>query len=172
MSSHPQRRRRPPRRRPMAAQSVQLPVEAKIVVGVLALGAVMGTVVLVRHWIVKGAEARKAKKDAEDAAKNIVKEKEAWTEAGEKPSFPPTMYTQLADTIETAVSGPWYDPTDEDAIYGAFGQLINNQDYLALSGAYAVKGETLTAAIRGDMNAEEVGKVNAILAGKGIIYKF
>lgn len=151
---------------------MRLPPEATVAVGVLALGSVVGTVILVRHWIVSGKDKRKKEKDAAEAIKNNKNEVEEWTKAGEKPSFPPTMYTQLADTIETAVDGPWYDPTDEDAIYAAFQQLINNQDFLALSGAYASKGETLTQAIRGDMNAGEVAKVNTILKGKGIIYQF
>lgn len=155
----------------MASQSVQLPVEAKIAVGVFGALSVFGMVVVIRKWVKDGEEQREAKKAAEKAAVNVANETKAWTDAGQQPTYPPTMYGSLADSIEVAVSGPWYDPTDEEAIYAAFGQLVNNQDFLALAGAYASKGETLQAAIAGDMNAGERAKVNAILTGKGIIYR-
>lgn len=154
-----------------SALSKEIPWQADVVIGVVALGAGLGSFFLIRHAIKKSKEARDAKKAAEANANLINTEAEQWQAAGQTLTMPLLQYNALADQIETAVNGPFYDPTDEDSIYSALSKLGNNRDFLQLVSAYGARdGYTLQSAIQGDMDPEERQKCNQILQSKGITY--
>jgi len=155
------------------SQQITLPIEAKIAVGVTAVAVGMGSFLIIRHLVNKNKEKKKDKKNQEETANVIANEAEQWTaQQGQQPTLPLLQYKSLADQIETAVNQPWYDPTDEDSIYDAVGQLKNNRDWLELVSAYGSRdGYTLQTAIQGDMDTDERANVNNILQSKGIIYR-
>lgn len=154
------------------SQQITLPIEAKIAVGVAAVAVGMGSFLIIRHLVNKSKEKKEDKKNQEETAAVIANEAEQWTAQGQQPTLPLLQYKSLADQIETAVNQPWYDPTDEDSIYDAVGQLKNNRDWLELVSAYGNRdGYTLQTAIQGDMDTEERANVNNILQSKGIVYR-
>jgi hypothetical protein len=87
---------------------------------------------------------------------------------------------QIANKIFTAIKGLG---TEESAIYGAFYQLKNNADFLAVSkafgvrevssGTYLVKNfkGTMTECLNDDLDWSERKKVNDILKSKKIVYR-
>jgi len=126
------------------------------------------------YKVVQGAvrNAKAAAQAAQNAAL-INSEANAWAQAGQNLTFPIGQYTIMADTLQTAMAGPWYDPTDEEAVKSVLNQLVNNQDFLQLQKAFGIRDkENLTQWIRGDFNANEIPELNSILTSKGIIYQF
>lgn len=142
-------------------------VQTALTVGVIAGGS---------YAVYKLIMAIKAQMDAAAAQKQlnqIAGELNALgNTAGQKITLPLSQYSTLADQIEQACIGNWYDPTWEDVIYDAFNQLNNNADYLKLQQVFGTRdGWMLNEWIKGDLNSTELKKVNDILAIKGITYR-
>lgn len=99
------------------------------------------------------------------------------------PSMPAVQFASFASIIRTAVNECG---TDENSIYSVFSQLNNEADIYQLivsCGVLSYKGcfegsyfgnvhNTLPEAITADMSGSEVDKINNILAGKQIQYRF
>ena len=156
----------------MAAQEIKLPVEAKIAVGVAAVAVGTAAFLIFRKVINDGRDRREEKEKLENTTNVINTEADAWEAGGQALTMPALQYIALADQIELATEGPWYDPTNEDAIYSALMQLKNNRDYLELVKAYGMRdGYTLQSSIQGDMSPSEIAKCNQILQSSGITYR-
>lgn len=100
------------------------------------------------------------------------------------PSYPKSQYSQWAAAIAQAIYGAG---TDETTIYSIFRSLKNNTDFLSLQKAwgnpnrnvypewyvlYPVKRSlNLSAALRYDLDSEEIKKVNLILKNRNIKYR-
>lgn len=105
-----------------------------------------------------------------------------------KGTLPKTQYTDLANAIQKAFDpvGIFGAGTDENAIYGVFRLLNNNDDFLILKKEYGVRpykdytynpfGETYNfnmpqAILFEDENSEMKNRINKILSIKGITYR-
>jgi type II secretory pathway pseudopilin PulG len=155
----------------MARQSAKFEIPKPVQV---ALGlAVVGGGVYAAYKLIASINAAIERKKAQSQLNLIAGELQALDQtAGQKITLPLSQYNVLADQIEQACIGSWYDPTDEDAIYDAFGQLNNNADYLKLQQVFGSRdGWTLNEWIKGDLSTSERQKVNDILAMKSITYR-
>lgn len=91
-------------------------------------------------------------------------------ESGESLTLSNADYNRLADKLYKAVKGVG---TDETAIYAVFNALTNKADLLKLIAVFGTKDDmTLVQWLYDDLNSREIGKVNSILANKGIDYSF
>lgn len=91
-------------------------------------------------------------------------------ESGESLTLSNADYNRLADKLYKAVKGLG---TDETAIYAVFNALTNKADLLKLIAVFGTKDDmTLVQWLYDDLNSREIGKVNSILANKGIDYAF
>lgn len=98
---------------------------------------------------------------------------------GIQQSFPNSQYSVFSEKLQVAFN---YLNTDEDAIYSVFNSLKNEADLLKLIQTFGTReievlpfitqDETLTEAIQSQMDADEIAKVNGILAKKGINFNF
>ena len=86
------------------------------------------------------------------------------------PTLPNVQISGLAQKIANAWGGIFND--NEEAVYDAFRQLGNMDDLILLMRAYSYKNENLQTSITKRMSNREVNKINQILAGKGINYRF
>jgi hypothetical protein len=96
---------------------------------------------------------------------------------GQTPSYSDTSYVGFADKINSA--GVTGFGTDENAIYDVFQQMKNDADVLKLIAAFgnrriefSLAWAGLSGWLRSELDAREIAKINAILAGKGITYRF
>ena len=91
-------------------------------------------------------------------------------ESGESLTLSNADYNRLADKLYKAVKGVG---TDETAIYAVFNALTNKADLLKLIAVFGTKDDmTLVQWLYDDLNSREIGKLNSILANKGIDYSF
>ena len=126
----------------------------------------------------------KPSKKLEDQNKKDVKNELDAAKKAKPQSYPNSVYAGFASTIAEAIFGAG---SDEDAIYDVFKQLKSDTDYLLLIQAWGTptrqvfpdyfvfystgKKLTLPAALRYDLDSNEVKKINNILASKGIKYR-
>lgn len=116
------------------------------------------------------------KKKAGDTLSNAVIESQQVAKV-QVPTYTPTQYQVYADKIYSA--GVTWFGTDETAIYNAFNAMYNDLDILKLIEAFGrrrlefstVMGN-LTQFLYDELNNTELGKLNSILAMKGIKYQF
>jgi len=143
-----------------------------IVKALVVAGAALGIYAGVSRQI-KKAKDNKAAKDAVKAADD---ELQALVNAGAPPSYSDTQYKLGEDTIYSAINNSRWSPeggTDEEAIYRVFNSLKNSADLLKLISAFGVRDdESLAAALRDDLDSEEMQKINQILSSKNIAYSF
>lgn len=100
-------------------------------------------------------------------------ELDQFIQQGQNLTYPLGQYAIMADTLQVAMEGPWYDPTDEDAVKGVLNQLVHNADFLQLQKVFGIRDDwNLARWIRGDFTQSEINKLNSILASKGIVYQF
>jgi len=155
--------------------TIQLPVEAKIAVGVTAAAVGTGIFLIARHLVKKGKEAKEQKEKEKETAAVIENEAAAWGAAGQQPTLPQLQYKSLADQLEKAFNPSWweFEGTIEQSVYDAISQLKNNRDWLELVSAYGTRdGETLQVALQDELDSdEERANVNNILTSKGIVYR-
>lgn len=99
-----------------------------------------------------------------------VGESAALESQGVKKTYTQSQYNSMASQLYFAMKGIG---TDEDVIYTVFGKMQNDLDVIALTNAYGVRdGYDLQGWLRGDLSSSEMGKVNTILANKGITKSF
>jgi len=96
-------------------------------------------------------------------------------------TFPKNQYSLFADNLFSAMDGMG---TDEESIYGVFRQMQTDDDVSQLIVAYGIRTVTdprpwysnkdlsLAQSIKDELDETEVKKINVILAGKGIKYRF
>jgi predicted PurR-regulated permease PerM len=132
-----------------------------IIIGGAVLGvivAVVGTVYAIKgiKKLIKKVETEKAKKRIEEQANKL--------------SYSESEYSQMADTIERAVKGTLFNPTDEQAIYDVLRKMNTDADLLKLHSAYGIRfdDEDLYDSIRNDFSDSEINKANKILETKNI----
>ena len=120
----------------------------------------------------------KAVKPKTDEEKDVGKDIDNASGQGQKPSYARAAYNGYADKIYTSGAGQHIGGTDEDSIYDVFRLMKNDLDILLLIQAFGKrrKGFSLDDADLGgyigdEMNSSEIGKINTILAGKGIKYR-
>lgn len=86
--------------------------------------------------------------------------------SGQKKTFGDSEYESMANKIANAINGLG---TDEEAIYDVFERLENDLDFVALDKAFGVRdGENMREWIVGDLDSEELQRVNEILSTSGI----
>lgn len=103
----------------------------------------------------------------------VNQELDQFVQAGQQLSYPLGQYGIMADTLQVAMEGPWYDPTDEDAVKAVFNQLNHNADFLQMQKSFGIRdGWNLARWIRGDFNQDEINELNGILSMRGITYQF
>ncbi len=84
----------------------------------------------------------------------------------------PTLSNVQIAALAQKIAGAWGFLNDnEEAVYSAFRSLNNMDDLILLMRAYSYKNENLATSIT-RMSNKEVEKINAILAGKGINFRF
>lgn len=80
------------------------------------------------------------------------------------------QFNSYASTLYMAMKGPG---TAENKIYEVFRNLSSRSDVLQLIKTFGIKnGESLNDWLNEDLSANEVDKINQILSGNGINYKF
>jgi len=96
-------------------------------------------------------------------------------EQGE-PSQSHTWYIQAAGTIEHALFGTF---EDEDAVYAVMAELKNERDMTELITAFGTRRDQFNLYTKGlgawlhdNLDGAEVERVNEILAGNGIAFRF
>jgi hypothetical protein len=95
----------------------------------------------------------------------------------EKLTYPAWKYNQLADTIEGAIWDGLGFTEDDDAIQFALVQMNNDDDFLALSNAYGVRGRglilrdyyNLPTSINNYLDVENRMQVNTNYQNKGML---
>lgn len=106
---------------------------------------------------------------------NEIKEAENTQEANKeidssKLSLTTSQYNTIASKLYAAMAGMG---TDEDAIYDAFRGINNYSDLMRVMQAFGSKDNmTLREWLYDDCGADEINKINEILASKNINYKF
>ena len=103
---------------------------------------------------------------AKSARKNI----DVYTYNVQQPTLSNLQAASLAQKIANAWGGLWND--NEEAVYEAFRAMNNMDDLVLVMRYYSYKNENLNTSITKRMSNKEVAKINSILAGKGINYKF
>ena len=84
----------------------------------------------------------------------------------------PTLSNVQIAALAQKIAGAWGLLNDnEEAVYSAFRCLNNMDDLILLMRAYSYKNENLVTSIT-RMSNKEVEKINAILSGKGINFRF
>lgn len=123
------------------------------------------------------------RKREESESKQVITELEAEKQK-QKASYPVSTYSGWASAIAQAIFGAG---TDTPVIYDIFRKLKNNTDFLMLQKAWGNPKRqvypdwfvfystgrkfTLSEALRDDLSASEIKKINSILASKGIKYR-
>lgn len=96
-------------------------------------------------------------------------EQDIFSSRGEKLSYPPSEYEDLADEFYASMDGAG---TYEEDGYSVIERLNNNLDFLEFKNAFGVRdGYTLRQWVVGDYDDSEIRQMNATLRSKGIIYK-
>lgn len=101
--------------------------------------------------------------------KQLAQEMEAEI-TSEALSYPQTQYNAYASTLYKAMKGAG---TDENAIYSVFRNMLTRSDVLNLIRTYGVKdSENLNEWLLSELSTSEIDKINKILAGNDVNYKF
>lgn len=118
-------------------------------------------------WVIRNSiqgAVRGAKTNVQGTAEII-----ALQANGIKQSYSDSYYDTLANKLETAIKG-W--GTDEQAVYSVFDKLNNNVDFIKLEKAFSVReSQDMREWLKGDLDTEEIKKLNARLKANGITKK-
>lgn len=136
-----------------------------------AIKVVGGT--LFAYWVYRKIDnaVQTGKSRAQQQQQN--QELDQFIQQGQNLTYPLGQYAIMADTLQVAMEGPWYDPTDEDAVKGVLNQLVHNADFLQMQKAFGIRDSwNLARWIRGDFTQDEINELNGILTSKGIVYQF
>ena len=89
------------------------------------------------------------------------------------PTTGATLTNLQAAALAQKIAGAWgWINDDETAVYNAFYAIQNYQDLILVMRNYSYKNQTLVESITKYMNQSEINKINKILAGKGIDFRF
>lgn len=143
-------------------KSIILPV-GLLIIGFLVLNKIFG-------FTDKWKREREENKRQEDTQNKQTDEVERVRKLGIKPSYPPSKYKTMADSLFTAMKGVG---TDETRIFQVISSIHNDADFLQLQLAFGTReDENLTQWINGDLSSSKVAKLNAYLRKTGIKYSF
>ncbi len=136
--------------------------------GIIGVGAF-----IVYKKVRREVDAIRARQIAKKNALILQNEQEGFIQGGEALSYPLSQYSAFANTLQVAMEGPWYDPTDENAVIRVLDSLNNNTDFLQLERSFGRRdGWDLNRWIQGDFTILEIVDLNKILESKGILYSF
>jgi hypothetical protein len=173
---------------PIIKRYNELPSWSKGIIGVLTIAATAFVGYTVYSNIKKAKDIKKANvggKEAEKELKELAKK-------GINPSYSPTQYTSWVQRLVEAISDCG---TDENSVYAVFQNMKNKADILSLVASFGVQfyrpcgatqpisyakylfdsksfGGSLSTFIQYDLSVSEIAKINKILEGKKIDYKF
>ncbi len=93
---------------------------------------------------------------------------------GQQPSFPDSVYRNLADDLERAMRGAG---TNEQLIFTTIGKLKNDVDAIKLNKAFGMRSSwgisySLREWLEGDLSSKDLQKVWQIMDFNGITYRF
>lgn len=146
--------------------------------GVAAVGTIFGVYAAVK-WT-----SKKLKKDDQKSVTNAARnEVAALARKGVNVSFSDAQFESFSETLRDAFDG-W--GTSEDNIFSVFNSLKNDADVYKLISVYGTRGyygtlenffggdvnRTLPAALASELDTTELKTLNAILAKKGIAFRF
>lgn len=140
-----------------------------------AKGIIVILVVLLIVWAVYKFIKTTGFKTGEEREKEqeIKKDKDMFIEQGQKPSYPRTWYSAMADKLYACGAGQRIGGTDESCIYAVFAAINNDLDITLLTEAFGMrrKGFSLTDANLGgwladELNPEEIKALNGLLVRK------
>lgn len=103
-------------------------------------------------------------------AKRTKQNIDIYTYSVSSPTLSNVQIAALAQKIAGAWGGLLND--NEEAVYSAFRSINNMDDLILLMRAYSYKNENLATSITKRMSNKEVEKINTILSGKGINFRF
>jgi uncharacterized membrane protein YhiD involved in acid resistance len=143
-----------------------------------AKGIILILIILLIVWLIYKFYSTVGFKTAEERAEEqaLDKDKDDLYNKGQRPTFQRTQYKQFADVIQQENMS--FD-TDENKIYNIFSQMKNDLDITLLVEAFGQRRPQfsfndvgLAAFLNEDLNKSEIAKINAILAGKNIKFRF
>lgn len=172
----------------MATSSAVVPGTLQGVKGILITIAVIGGGYLIYRNMKKNQELNQANQQGTAAAQELA----ALAAQGITPSMSVSQSEGLCQQLVQAMTGCG---TDEDSVYAVFQQMQSKADVLQLVNTFGVRyyqpcvwtspvsyaiwqandqayGGGLSTWLGYDMSTSEIGKINAILTGKGIDYSF
>lgn len=134
-----------------------------LVIGGFIVAAI---ILIVLFWgKIKGLFASFVSKQADREALNQV-----ISETGVTPSLSNITYQALSQDLYQAMHG-W--GTNEETIYRVYNQLSNTADIFKLHAAFGVQdNKDLPTYIQSELNRREINRLNSILTGKGISYRY
>lgn len=98
-------------------------------------------------------------------------------EQGVQPTYTDVSYSAMADAVEQAAF--YIGGTDEDTIFSVMDKMKNDLDIVKLFEAFgsrrmefSLQSANLGGFLRSELNREEMRKLNAMLAAKGIKTQF
>lgn len=149
-----------------------LPPWGKAVAVIAVIAIVVYLFILIRKWIKK----LQINKDF-NADYNTL------TASGQKPSYPQTTYSNLADKIESAAGGYVFGlGTENEQIVDVFKQMNNDIDVILLEKAFGARPAPdcwvgcddlkLGGFLTNELDQDELDEINTILVNKGITIKF
>lgn len=166
----------------------ELPSWSKGVIGVITISAIA----LVGYTIYSTIKKAKDIKNANLGGKEAEKELKELAKKGIRPSYSPTQYITWVQKLVEAISDCG---TDENSVYSVFKNMKNKADILSLLASFGVQfyrpcsatqpisytkylfdnksfGGSLSTFLQYDLSESEIGKINKILEGNKIDYKF
>jgi hypothetical protein len=166
----------------------ELPSWSKGVIAVVTIGAVA----LIGYSIYSKIKKAKDINEANIGGKEAEKELRELAKKGIKPSYSPSQYTSWVQRLAEAINDCG---TDENSVYAVFQNMKNKADILSLVVSFGVQfyrpcgasqpisyakylfdnksfGGSLSTFLQYDLSVSEIAKINKILEGKKIDYKF
>jgi len=149
--------------------------------GVIAV-AIIGGIGYIAYKFLKAPGKIKEGQGNRQEENSANKDLDKLISAGKGPTLSKTQYLQYANQLQSAMDGYG---TDNGAILKIFANVKNEADVLAIITAYGIRKissgtwnpepnyeGTLGGALSSEQSANELGKLNLLLAKKGIKHRF
>jgi hypothetical protein len=166
----------------------QLPSWSRGIIGVVGVVAIA----FVGYNIYSKIKKAKDLKEANVGAREAESEINALIRKGIKPSYSPSQYTNWVQRLVEAMNDCG---TDEKSVYSVFENMKNKADVLSMIKSFGIQyyrpcgatqpisyakylfdnksfGGSLATFLQYDLSVSEIAKINKILEGKKIDYKF
>ena len=173
---------------PIIKRYNELPSWSKGIIGIVSVAAIA----FVGYTVYSNIKKAKDIKNANIGGKEAEKELKELAKKGIKPSYSPSQYTSWVQRLVEAISDCG---TDEKSVYSVFENMKNKADILSLVASFGVQfyrpcgatqpisyakylvnnksfGGSLSTFLQYDLSVSEIAKINKILEGKKIDYKF